>query len=178
MSNLTFSHRPKISRARKVFGACTIFFGISCLFVLSQFDIVMNASRSLDEPAFVVFKHPILLRRGAVVVAEMPDALQDRLGEFAYVKRIGGVPGDEITLAADGNPCVNDICYPLWIKDDGPFAPGVTPGIIPPGHYALFGTAPDSLDSRYSIIGLIPEETLQGRGWPLPIMADWREGTQ
>ncbi|WP_299751888.1 S26 family signal peptidase [uncultured Tateyamaria sp.] len=178
MSNLTFSSRPKIGRARKAFGVGTLFFGISCLFVLNQFDIVLNASRSLEEPAYLMYERPVLLSYGVVVSAQMPDVLHSHFGEYQFVKRIGGMPGDEITLDADGNPCVNDICYPLWVKDDAPIAPVVTAGIIPPDHYAVFGTAPDSLDSRYDIIGLISKDRLIGRGWPLPFMADWREGTQ
>ena len=168
----------KIGFARRAVGYGTILFGCGCIFVMDHVDIIMNASQSLDEPSFVMLDAPIFLSHGVVVSATMPEVLQANYGQFQYVKRIGGVPGDEITLDANGNPCINDVCYPLWMKDDAPFAPVITPGIIPPNHYALFGTSPDSLDSRYSMIGLIPEETLQGRGWPLPIMADWREVSQ
>ncbi len=174
-ASLAKEKKPKVSRARRAFGFGTICFGVGCIFVLDQFNIIMNASQSLDEPAFVVFEHPILLRRGAVVAAQMPEILQDRFGEYQFVKRIGGLPGDEITLDPDGSPCVNDQCYPLWIKDGEPVAARIAPGVIPDGHYAVFGTSPDSLDSRYSVIGLISEDRLIGRGWPLPVMADWRE---
>ena len=171
----TKSTKPKPSRARRAFGYGPIIFGVGCIYVLDQFNLIMNASQSLDEPAFVVFEHPILLRRGAVIAAEMPEVLQDRFGEFQFVKRIGGLPGDEITINADGSPCVNDQCYPPWIKDGHPVAARIAPGVIPDGHYAVFGTSPDSLDSRYSVIGLISEDRLIGRGWPLPVMADFRE---
>ncbi len=174
-ASLAKDKKPKVSRARRAFGFGTICFGVGCIFVLDQFNIIMNASQSLDEPAFVVFEHPILLRRGAVVAAQMPDVLQDRFGDYQFVKRIGGLPGDEITLDADGSPCVNDACYPLWIKDGQPVAARISPGVIPDGHYAVFGTSPDSLDSRYGVIGLISEDQLIGRGWPLPMIADWRE---
>ena len=174
--NTQFAPPPKkLSYARRVFGYGTILFGCGCIFVMDHVDIVMNASQSLDEPGFVMLDQPVFLSRGVVVSAVMPDALQDNYGEYRFVKRIGGVPGDMITLDATGNPCINDVCYPVWMKDDAPFAPAIAPGIIPPNHYALFGTSLDSLDSRYAVIGLIPEDTLVGRGWPLPIMADWRE---
>ena len=167
--------KPKFSLARRAFGYGTLCFGIGCIFVLDQFNIIMNASKSLDEPAFIVFEHPIWLRRGAVVAAQMPPVLQEKFGEYQYVKRIGGLPGDEITLDADGNPCVANQCYPLWTKDGDPVAPVIATGVIPEGHYALFGTSADSLDSRYGVIGLIAADQLIGRGWPLPMMADFRE---
>lgn len=175
MTDLAFSSRPKISRARKAFGVCTLLFAVACIFVLDQCDIVMNASGSLEEPAFLMYERPVLLSYGVVVSAQMPDVLRSRFGEYQFVKRIGGMPGDEITLNADGSPCVKDQCYPLWIKDGKPIATGIAPGVIPKGHYAVFGTSPDSLDSRYSVIGLIAEDQLLGRGWPLPLMSDWRE---
>ncbi|MEO1563948.1 MAG: S26 family signal peptidase [Pseudomonadota bacterium] len=167
--------KPKISRARRALGYGTIFFGVGCIVVFDQFDIIMNASQSLDEPAFVLFEHPVFLRRGAVVAAAMPDVLHEQFGDYLFVKRIGGLPGDEITLDTDGSPCVNGQCYPLWLKDDEPVAARIEPGIIPDGHYAVFGNSPDSLDSRYSVVGLIAEDQLVGRGWPLPLMPDWRE---
>lgn len=178
MTDLASALRPKISRARKVFGVGTLFFGVGCIFILDQCDIVLNASRSLEEPAYLMYERPVLLSYGVVVSAQMPDVLRSRFGEYQFVKRIGGMPGDEITLDAEGSPCVNDQCYPIWIKDGEPVADGIAPGVIPDGHYAVFGTSPDSLDSRYSVIGLISEDRLIGRGWPLPVMADWREGTQ
>ena len=178
MTDLAHSFKPKIGRARKAFGVCTLLFGVACIFVLDQCDIVLNASRSLEEPAYLMYERPVLLSYGVVVSARMPDALRSRFGEYQFVKRIGGMPGDEITLDADGSPCVNNICYPLWFKDSQPVADRIAPGVISDGHYAVFGTAPDSLDSRYDIIGLISEDRLIGRGWPLPFIADWREGTQ
>ena len=165
----------KIGFARRAVGYGTILFGCGCIFVMDHVDIIMNASQSLDEPSFVMLDHPFWLSHGVVVSATMPSVLQANYGAYQYVKRIGGVPGDEITLDDAGSPCVNGVCYPVWFKDDAPVAPTIAPGIIPPNHYALFGTSPDSLDSRYSIIGLIPEDTLVGRGWALPIKADWRE---
>lgn len=170
--------KPRIGVARKIFGCALLAFGCSCLVVMDQVDIVMNASHSLDEPAYVMLEHPVLLTHGALVSAQMPDILQARFGDFHFVKRIGGLPGDVITLDGDGSPCVNNVCYPPFIKDDAPISAPIAPGLIPEDHYALFGTSHDSLDSRYAVIGLITKDDLVGRGWPMPFMADWREVSQ
>jgi type IV secretory pathway protease TraF len=170
--------KPQIGIVRKVFGYALLGFGITCIMVLDQVDIVMNASHSLEEPAYLMVEHPVLLSHGTLVSATMPDALQASFGDYQFVKRIGGLPGDVITLNADGNPCINDQCYPPFLKNDAPISPLIAPGVIPDQHYALFGTSHDSLDSRYQVIGLISEDQLIGRGWPMPFIADWREAAQ
>ena len=42
------------------------------------------------------------------------------------------------------------------------------PGAIPPGHYYLHTDHPDSHDSRYAEIGLVPRERILGRALALP----------
>lgn len=169
---LEFQDKPRIGIMRKIFGYSLFGFGCCCIFVLDQVDIIMNSSHSLEEPAFAVIEHPVFLYRGAIVAANMPDALRDTFGDYHYVKRIGGMPGDIITYNKDGTPCINDVCY--QVADNALSLPTIAPGVIPADYYALVGTAPDSLDSRYATIGLIAEDDLVGRGWALPFMSDWR----
>lgn len=167
----------KIGWVRKTFGAVLFGFGCCCLLVLDQVDIVMNASESLDEPAFLLIEHPVFLGKHAVVAAKMPDVLQPKFGdENLYVKRIGGIPGDVITLDHLGNPCIADFeCFPLQIKNGKPISSAIPPGVIPADHFAVFGTSEDSLDSRYEAIGLIHKDDLVGRGVAVPWATDWRK---
>ena len=165
----------KPSWFRKTFGYGLIGIGCFSILVLDRTDIVMNATHSLHEPAFLMVDTPILLTRGSVVASEMPEVLKETFGEFTFVKRIGGLPGDEITLDESGNPCIQEVCFPPFLKDGKPVGALIEAGFIPEGHYALFGTEPDSLDSRYQAIGFVPHEKLVGRGWALPMMPDWRE---
>ena len=95
----------KPSWFRKTFSYGLIGIGCFSILVLDRTDIVMNATHSLHEPAFLMVDTPILLTRGSVVASEMPEVLK----ETALIEA----------------------------------------GFIPEGHYALFGTEPDSLDSRY-----------------------------
>ena len=52
-------------------------------------------------------------------------------------------------------------------RDGRPLAP-IAPGTIPPGHFFLFADHPDSHDSRYAEIGLVPRARILGRAKPLP----------
>jgi len=175
--NLSFTDEKRPSFLRKFFGFSLIGFGCFSILVLDRTDIVMNATHSLKEPAFLMVDTPILLSRGSVVSSEMPDVLKATYGDFRFVKRIGGMPGDEIVMNASGVPCILEACFPPFLKDGEPVGALIKPGVIPDGHYALFGTEPDSLDSRYAAIGFIAHDELVGRGWPLPMMPDWRIGS-
>lgn len=167
------AHRP-IGPVRKVASYGLLAFGISCIFVLDQTDVVMNASRSLDEPAYLMLEHPFWLSRGTVVSAEMPEVLAAKFGDMHFVKRIGGLPGDVIWLDDAGTPCIEEKCFPVFERNGLPVSSPIKPGVIPQGHYAVFGTSDDSLDSRYAVIGLIAEDELLGRGWPIMFASDWR----
>jgi len=163
-----------IGLPRKVMGYALILSGVAALHVMDQVDIVLNASDSLPDNAYVMWQQPVLLSYGAIVGAEMPDVLAEKFEGHLYVKRIGGMPGDEITVAADGTACVNGACYEPVMRSGVNLLDPVQPQIIPEGHYAVFGEAEDSLDSRYEPIGLVPKEDLKGRGWPMPWLPEWK----
>lgn len=170
--------KPAISLARRAFGLSCIGIGVFCLTMLDQVDIVVNATRSLEAKAFVLFDQPVMLQTGAVVAATMPDVLAEKFGEHLYVKKIGGLPGDTVTVLQDGTPCIRNVCYALARKDGAPLGPSLPEGVIPEGYYALFGDGETSLDSRYAAIGLISADKLRGRGWAIPWYQDWRGHSQ
>ena len=51
---------------------------------------------------------------------------------------------------------------------DGRPLAAIGPGTIPPGHYYLHADHPDSHDSRYAEIGLVPRSRILGRAVALP----------
>lgn len=175
---LTLSKPQRPSFLRRAFGYVLITFGCVSILVLDRTDVVMNSTNSLTEPAFLMVDTPILLTRGSVVASEMPEVLKAKFGDFRFVKRIRGMPGDEIFLNDKGEPCIEDDCFPPFLEDGQPVGEVIKPGVIPEDHYALFGTEADSLDSRYLAIGLISKDQLVGRGWPLPMMPDWRNASK
>jgi len=142
-----------IGLPRKVMGYALILSGVAALHVMDQVDIVLNASDSLPDNAYVMWEQPVLLSHGAIVGAEMPDVLAEKFEGHLYVKRT---------------------CYEPVMRSGVNLLDPVQPQIIPEGHYAVFGEAEDSLDSRYEAIGLVPKEDLKGRGWPMPWLPEWK----
>lgn len=152
--------------------------GCAALFTLHRADLVINATDSLSQNAYLVYEWPIVLMRGAVVSTDMPQILSAKFGDHRYVKIVRGLPGDTISVDEAGTVCVADYCVEPLIKNGEPWAPAISGGVIPPDHYAVFGTSPHSLDSRYDVIGLISGATIRGAGFAIPFphwedLASW-----
>ena len=87
-----------------------------------------------------------------------------------YLKTVRGVPGmavavsEDGTVFLDGEPVGRAKTHAL---DGRPLA-AIAPGVIPPGRYFLHADHPDSHDSRYAEIGLVPRARILGRAIALP----------
>lgn len=154
---------------RKLFGLSLIAFGFGTFFVMDQATLVFNVSESMPENAYLMFERPSMVRRGAVTAFDMPPVLEDKFKDALYVKVVVGLPGDVIRKDEAGSPCINGKCFPLQVIEGGLFADAIPEGRIPPEHYAVFGTADDSLDSRYKMIGLMPAAAFRGTGFAIPL---------
>lgn len=82
-------------------------------------------------------------------------------------KQITGLPGEQVTLEGRhvyvNGTFVGDAKTHTF--DGRPLAPIATTR-IPPGHYFVSGTSPDSFDSRYRASGLVRAEQILGRVEP------------
>lgn len=84
-----------------------------------------------------------------------------------FFKQVTGLPDDEITVRGR-SVFVNGI----WVgnaKDhtfDGRALATIEATVIPPGHYFVSGSSPDSFDSRYAMSGLVRAEQIVGRVEP------------
>ena len=79
-----------------------------------------------------------------------------------------GLPGDAVTVAGR-HVAINGEevgVAKLQAYDHSPLVP-ITPTVIPPGHYYVQGTSPDSFDSRYQDSGLVRAEQVVGVVVPL-----------
>lgn len=124
----------------------------------------------VDKSAYF-FNSP---QRGDVVVFHYPlDPSKD------YVKRVIGLPGDTITVAADGVVTVDGVrLNEPYVNDlDNPYPPETL--TLGPGQYFVLGdNRGDSSDSRYW--GPLPRKDIIGRAdlvyWPIPdahFLKDW-----
>lgn len=90
---------------------------------------------------------------------------------FHFVKIVGAVPGDVVTMDAhrgfyagrpgDPSPRFLGLSKPVS-KTGKPLDPGPT-GTIPEGEYYVFAPHKDSLDSRYALTGWVKDEHILGK---------------
>ena len=87
-----------------------------------------------------------------------------------YLKTVRGLSGMIVAVGDDGTVSLNDVAVGKAKAHalDGRRLEAIAPGVIPPGHYFLLGRHPDSHDSRYAEIGLVPRHRILGRAIALP----------
>lgn len=135
-----------------------------------RIPLLFNWTPSLPYRVAWLEREPAQLVRGDFVLyAFRGEAVTayPGLGGQPFFKRIAGVPGDRIEVA-DRNVFVAGQCVgfaKLHTIDGRPLSP-ISDSEIPPGHYYVRGTSPDSFDSRYREAGLVASGTLIGRVHP------------
>ena len=87
-----------------------------------------------------------------------------------WMKAVRGLPGAVVTVDADRTVRVDGIAMgrAKTRSLDGRPLEAIRPGVVPAGHYFLRADHPDSHDSRYAEIGLVPRDRILGRAVPLP----------
>lgn len=136
-----------------------------------RLPILFNWTPSLPYRVIWMERGPQSLRRGDFIVFAFDGAAQARypgLHGQPFFKIVRGLPGDVVTVAGrrvaiNGEEvgAAKERAY-----DRSPLAP-IAPTVIPPGHYYVQGTSPDSFDSRYQDSGLVRAEQVVGVVVPL-----------
>lgn len=88
-----------------------------------------------------------------------------------FLKRITGLPGSVVASKDAGNGYRDYYVNGQFVgrakplsKNGVPLEPGPE-GIIPAGHYYLAAPHPDSLDSRYAMVGWVADKQIVGRAF-------------
>ncbi len=83
-----------------------------------------------------------------------------------FIKHVAGVPGDVVRVVGR-NVWVNGtyIGYAKPISLAGLALFPTADGVIPPGYYFVATPNPNSLDSRYSIAGNVPQSAIVGEAY-------------
>jgi len=149
---------------------------LAALWLAAASRVHVNASWSDEAWGYAAF--PLFgddLKIGDRVLFEPrpdrgPGQAQSVESRVPYLKTVRGLPGMAVTVAEDGTVRLDG--EPVGrVKTqalDGRPLAAIAPGIIPPGHYFLHADHPDSHDSRYAEIGLVPRARILGRAVSLP----------
>jgi len=136
------------------------------------FTIGINLDHSLPGHVFLIHKGE-MPARGQFVAFRFQGFEPYFPRGATFVKILAGMPGDEVRAVSDGcieyrvftHSFVSVIgCAKPDTRDGRPLNLGPV-GEIPDGRYAVAGTHPDSLDSRYAAVGWIARDQIIGRAW-------------
>jgi signal peptidase I len=121
----------------------------------SEYILVDKAEYFLHSP-----------QRGDIIVFQAPPNPSE-----AYVKRVIGVPGDTVTVSADGTVTVDStvITEPYVADNDNPYRTSQTWDLGPDQYFVLGDNRGNSSDSR--AWGPVPRKNIIGKAdlvyWPL-----------
>ena len=143
----------------------------------------VNYTHSLPDHVFITVKGwKSGLGRGDYVAYIFPTenpASPFRKGDH-MVKLVLGTPGDEVKVDPERNVSIHrsgDRFAPFLgasqvgkakpVSKAGKPLEAIAPGIVPESRFFVFAPHPDSLDSRYAMVGFISEDDIIGRTFPI-----------
>ena len=161
-----FARRDGHARRRQV--GLAVMIALAALWLAAASRVHVNASwsdRAWGYAAFPLFGEDP--RIGDRVLFEPGTALN---APVPYLKTVRGVPGMRIEIGPDRTVFLDGIAVGRAKTHalDGRPLEAIAPGVIPPGRYFLHANHPDSHDSRYAEIGLVPRARILGRAIALP----------
>ena len=161
-----FARRDGRARRRRI--GLAVMAALAALWLAAASRVHVNASWSDEAWGYAAF--PLFgedLKIGDRVLFEPPEAVESRV---PYLKTVRGLPGMTVAVGDDGTVFLDGVAVgraKTHALDGRPLA-AIAPGIIPPGHHFLHADHPDSHDSRYAEIGLVPRARILGRAVALP----------
>jgi conjugal transfer pilin signal peptidase TrbI len=133
----------------------------------ANYRIGINVSHSLPYRVFVVALRERPTKVGDYVAFEWRRT-QYYDPDFLFMKRIAGVGGQTITVTA-GDVFIDGtfVAHAKRFSKRGEPLQPIEPGVIPEGRFFALASHPDSLDSRYSVTGLIEQNRIVGKAYVL-----------
>ncbi len=161
-----FGLKRASSRRRRI--GLGVMIALAALWLAAASRVHVNASWSDEAWGYAAF--PLFGAAPAIgdrVLFEPPAAVGSKV---PYLKAVRGVPGMTVSVDADGTVRLDGAALGRAKPHalDGRTLRAIAPGVIPPGHYFLHADHPDSHDSRYAEIGLVPAVRILGRAIAMP----------
>ena len=141
--------------------------GVGVLGMLLPRHVGISETRSLKHTVFFLGCHlPAKIGRGEYVQFGLKE--DPYVGDRVLIKRVVGVPGDQLETTTDGRCLVNGalVCVAKRYSLKGErLAWFRFTGHIPPGRYFVCGEHKDSYDSRY--FGLVDARDVVSVAYPV-----------
>lgn len=136
----------------------------------SHYKIAVNMTNSLPGNVYLIVKGELPTFRGEPMAFTWrdPDHKTQYPDGITFLKLAAGLPGDLVTRNND-TLTINDwsVTPKIFSKRGLKLDKNTQTGIIPEGRYFVIGLHRDSLDSRYAMVGLIPQAEVIGRAYEL-----------
>jgi conjugal transfer pilin signal peptidase TrbI len=140
---------------------------IALVLAASYQHLLFNLTPSLPY-VLAVLERGATVQRGAMIVFRFDGG---EIGPYLkgqwFFKRVAGVPGDMVRVRPEWFVNATPVGFAKPRSHAGEPLEPIAPGPIPPGHYYVQGTHPDSFDSRYRVNGLIRAEQILGVAHPV-----------
>lgn len=136
-----------------------------------RLPVLFNWTSSLPYRVALVHYGPHRLERGDYIVfsfAGEAQATYPGLRGQPFFKQVRGLPGDRVTVEERAVAVNGEVVGVAKSQafDRRPLEP-IAATVIPPGHYYVQGTGPDSFDSRYRSSGLVRADQVIATVTPL-----------
>jgi conjugal transfer pilin signal peptidase TrbI len=133
----------------------------------SRYQFGVNLSESLSDWGYLVDTENTAPARGDYVQF-FPVRNRFYPSNTPFVKRVAGVPGDEVRLVGRDVFVAGHLVGRAkpFARDGRPLTP-TAQGIIPAGRYFVVGDHVDSYDSRYADIGWVGRDRIRGVARPV-----------
>jgi len=154
--------RPARNRGILIWAA-----GLAVVWLALASRVYVNVTWSDGAWGYLVLPLSGAPQRGDAIVFDPPEPAGSPV---PYLKTVRGLPGDRVEVDGGRRVSVNGAVLGVAKTHarDGRKLEMATPGTIPPGWYYVHADHPDSHDSRYAEIGLVPRERIRGRSLALP----------
>jgi conjugal transfer pilin signal peptidase TrbI len=132
--------------------------------VIAHYMVAGNETESLPDKFFIVERgmHPV--ERGELMAFRVGERVRHYPVGMIFVKRVVGVPGDEITWVGDVVYVAGKPVGKAKVQNRfGEALESIPVGAIPSGKYFVSTTHPDSYDSRYREVGLVDDSQVAGK---------------
>jgi conjugal transfer pilin signal peptidase TrbI len=131
------------------------------------YGLTFNMSTSLPGTLYFIRKGPCRPRLGDTIAFRWHGGATYPAG-LTFIKHVAGLPGDVVHVVGRDvwvNQTYIGYAKPLSLAGMALFP--TQDGVIPPGHYFVATPNPNSLDSRYSIAGTVPQTAIVGEAYEI-----------